>query len=113
MLMKMRWRIVAVGALLGAAALGIGMAQVQVEPLPLGEEITIVFKRDDVGASLVMPHKGARQSPESTNLTGFLVSMDQLWACVRVERLVRNSTKVIYDDVWVARDSILLMVRAD
>jgi hypothetical protein len=113
-----RWQRIAVAmAALGASALtlglALGMAKAPGTPLPLGDEITIVFKRDIAGVGPVSPKRGARQDPQSTNLTGFLLSADESWACVRVERFVGAGVAPVYDDVWVSRDTILLLVRAN
>jgi len=113
-----RWKglaigLVAVGASVLTLGLALGMARSPGSPLPLGEEITIVFKRDIAGVGPVSPKRGARQDPQSTNLTGFLLSADESWACVRVERFVGAGVAPVYDDVWVSRDTILLLVRAN
>jgi hypothetical protein len=108
--------LVALIAIAGfATALGLARTQPDLQPasviLPIGDEVTIVFKRDITGVGPIMPRHGRRQDPASTNLIGFLVAVDDAWACVRVERLVQGATKPFFDDVWMARDTILLMVR--
>jgi len=113
-----RWNGLAIGALLAGASvmtlgLALGMAKAPGTPLPLGEEITIVFKRDIAGVGPVSPKRGARQDPQNTNLTGFLLSADDSWACVRVERFVGAGVAPVFDDVWVSRDTILLLVRTN
>ena len=80
--------VVALGASASLLGLALGMTKAPGTPLPLGDEITIVFKRDIVGVGPVSPKRGARQDPQSTNLTGFLLSADESWACVRVERFM-------------------------
>ncbi len=110
------WRAAAVAVLVVGAAVAIGSARMEkVAPqgMPLGEEVTIVFKRDVAGTGPVAPHRGAHQDPASTNLVGFLVSLDDSWACVRTERFVGAAVKPVYDDVWISRDSILLLVRTN
>lgn len=111
-----RWRVLAAAVLVAGAAIAIGATRAQngagAGP-PVGEEVTIVFKRDAVGVGPIVPRHGAHPDPASTNLTGFLVSLDGAWACVRIERFVGAATKPEYDDVWVARDTILLMVRTN
>lgn len=96
---------IAVGAARGQGGFGAG--------LPVGEEVAIVFKRDVAGAMPFVPRRGAHGDPASTNLVGFLVSMDDSWACVRTERFVGAAVKPVYDDVWVSRDTILLLVRTN
>lgn len=110
------WQAAAVAVLMVGAVVAVGSARRSngvPQGLPLSEEVTIVFKRDVAGTGPVAPRRGVHQDPASTNLVGFLVSLDDSWACVRTERFVGAAVKPVYDDVWISRDSILLVVRTN
>jgi hypothetical protein len=104
-------RGLAVAGALVVAAVAVGMAQPEAANLPFGQEVTIVFKRDDVGVKQLMPRHGGDAA--NTNLVGEIVGESDAWLRVRVGQFVANSSKLVFDDVWVARDSILLIVRTN
>lgn len=103
-------RGLAAAGVVAGAAIAVGMAQPGNAGLPIGQKITIVFRRDDVGVKQVMPRHGGADAA-NTNLVGVITSVSDAWISVRVEQFVGNATSPVYDDVWVARDSILLVVR--
>lgn len=107
-----RTRLSAVGigilAALSVATLGLTARR---EAQPIGQEVTIVFRRDAVGVGPVLHRRANPAEAADTNLTGQLLSLDDQWAVVRVGQFIGGRAQKTFDDCWIARESILMIVR--